>query len=138
MLVIGDADVLVAFADPQHGHHNRVKMICHNLCMRKAYGLFPTIAVCEAVTVLQSKLERPELAAYLVDKVNAGVFKLHPVDQEVVLEAIGRFNPYGGKGNTLFDAIIAVIAIRFKADAVFSFDHCYKEIKLKLVEELFL
>src|SRR5438477_1929657 len=101
MLVIGDADVLVAFADPRHKHHNRVKKIVTNLCLHKARGLFPTIAVCEAVTVLQSKLKRPELAAYLVDTVNAGVFKLHPVDQEIVLEAIERFNPYGGKGNTL-------------------------------------
>ncbi len=40
-------------------------------------------------------------------------------------------------GNTLFDAIVATIAIQRQADAIFGFDHWYKEIGLRLAEDLF-
>jgi|SRR5579884_288429 len=138
MLIVVDADALVAFAYPEHKFHNRVNSIIDNLIRQKAFILFPTTAISESVTVLQRKLKQPKSARFIVDQVKSGIFPLLSVDQEIVKEAIKLFNPKKDEpGNTLFDAIIATIAIRNDPCAIFSFDHWYHDIGLKLAEDLF-
>ena|ERR1700731_1742075 len=137
MLVIADADALVAFANPEDRHHIRVKMLIRKFVEQKVQGLFPVTAVCETVTVLQRKLNRPDLALFVVEKVNAGVFPLQTVDPGIVKAAFELFKPRPYSGDTLFDAIVAAIAIQNKAVAIFSFDHWYKDIGLELAEDYF-
>jgi len=67
MLVIADADALVAHAYPMHKFHNRIEMIIDRLIEQNSHILFPTTAVCEAVTVLQRKLQKPRSAQFLVE-----------------------------------------------------------------------
>jgi len=138
VLVIADADALVAHAYPTHRFHTRIEMIIDKLIEQNSYILFPTTAVCEAVTVLQRKLQQPRSARFLIEQVKSGTFPLWTVDREIVKEAIKLFNPKKeSPGNTLFDAIVATIAIQRQADAIFGFDHWYKEIGLRLAEDLF-
>ena len=40
------------------------------------------------------------------------------------------------KKNTLFDAVVAAIAKRLNADAIFSFDEWYRKIGLTLTDDL--
>ena len=49
------------------------------------------------------------------------------VDHAVLTEAADLFHPNGSKKNTPFDAVVAAIAKRFNADAIFSFDEWYRK-----------
>ncbi len=49
------------------------------------------------------------------------------VDYAILTEAGDLFKLNGSKENTLFDAVIAAIAKRFNADAIFSFDEWYRK-----------
>ena len=149
MLVIGDADVLVAISDPLDEHHIRAKKIIQSLIDQRVKALFPITAVCEAITVLQSKrvqrgakwVVRPEEAKFLVEKVQRGAVPLLPLNKEMITQALEIYeqeNMAYTKGNTLFDALVATIAKNHKADAVFSFDHWYSEMRLEMAFEKFL
>ena len=59
-------------------------------------------------------------------------FPIIAVDQEILELAEALFDPYGSKQNTLFDAVVAAIAKKQKADAIFSFDVWYEKIGLTL------
>lgn len=149
LLVIGDADVLVAIADPLDDHHARTKKLLRGLIQHRARAFFPITAVCEAITVLQSKrvkrgeswVVRPEEAKYLVEKIQSGAVPLLPISKEMFLLALKTYeqeNLAYTIGNTLFDALVAAIANQHRADAVFSFDHWYIQMSLKAAYEVFL
>lgn len=63
-------------------------------------------------------------------------FPVIAVDQEILESAETLFNSNGSKQNTLFDAIVAAIAKKQKADAVFSFDVWYEKLGLILAFNL--
>ena len=58
------------------------------------------------------------------------------VDYAILTEAADLFHPNGSKKNTLFDAVVAAIAKRFNADAIFSFDEWYRKMGLTLTDDL--
>ena len=135
-LIIVDADALVSFTDLSDGNHKKAKQIMQQLATMQSYFLFPTTAVCEAVTVLRSKLNKPEDAKRIVEKLQSGDYPIQVVDQPILNEAAALFNPQASKKNTLFDAVIAAIAKRLSADAIFSFDEWYKKQGFTLAEDL--
>lgn len=135
-LIIVDADAIISFVATDDVNHLRAKEIMQHLANVEAYLLFPTTAICEAVTVLKRKLNKPEDAANVVKKFQSGKFPIQAVDQEILNLAGDFFNPYGSKQNTLFDAVIAAIAKTLDADAIFSFDAWYKTQKFTLAGEL--
>ena len=96
------------------------------------YLLFPTTAICEAITVLKGSLNRPENAKRILHKFQSGDFPIQAVDYAILIEAGVLFNPNGSKKNTLYDAVVAVTAKRLNADAIFSFDKWYRKIGLTL------
>lgn len=108
----------------------------NSLATTEAYLLFPTTAICEAVTVLKRKLNKPQDAARVVQKFQSGDFPVHAVDQEILTLAGKFFNPHDSKQNTLFDAVIAAIAKQLSAEAIFSFDKWYKKQGFTLAGEL--
>jgi hypothetical protein len=57
------------------------------------------------------------------------------VDHEILGEAADLFNPLASKKNTLFDAVVAAIAKRLNADAIFSFDGWYRTTLFLLQEK---
>jgi predicted nucleic acid-binding protein len=138
MLLIVDADALIAMADCSHEFHNRSKEIAKNIAKYRVPCIYPLTAICEAVTVLQKKLLKPESAQFLLKLVKNGTFTTEDIHKELLLEALSTFNPHSlQRGDTLFDAIIATIAYRCKADAVFSFDQGYRRKGLRLASDLF-
>ena len=58
-------------------------------------------------------------------------------DDAVLAEALTLFNPHGSKQNTLFDAVVAALAKRLDADAIFSFDSWYEKRGFRLVAQLY-
>jgi predicted nucleic acid-binding protein len=135
-LIIVDADAIVSFVDTGDENHRRSKQIMQQLVTMQSYLLFPTTAICEAVTVLRSKLNKPTDAQRIVQKFQSGDFPIQAVDQAVLKEAATLFKPQGSKKNTLFDAVIAALAKQLKADAIFSFDQWYQKIGMTTTDEL--
>jgi predicted nucleic acid-binding protein len=135
-LIIVDADAIISFVATDDENHARAKEIMQYVATIEAYMLFPTTAICEAVTVLKRKLNKPEDAANVVKKFQSGNFPIQAVDQETLTFAGDFFNPYGSKQNTLFDAVIAALAKTLYADAIFSFDRWYKTQGFTLAGEL--
>lgn len=137
-LIIVDADALISFVYVNDTNHRRAKAIMQHLATNEIYILYPTTTICEAVTVLKRKLNAPEDAAAVVKKFQSGDLPIHAVDQEILDLAGDFFNPHGSKKNTLFDAVIAAVAKKLFADAIFSFDEWYKKQGFTLAEDFLL
>src|SRR2546422_347763 len=135
-LVIVDADAIISFVYIDDENHRRAQQIMQQLATSDVYLLFPTTAICEAVTVVRGRLNRPEDAKRIVAKFQSGDFPVQAVDHAILTEAVDLFNPNGSKKNTLFDAVVAAIAKRVHADAIFSFDEWYRKIGLTLASDL--
>jgi uncharacterized protein with PIN domain len=73
-LMIVDADAIISFVYVNDENHRRAKHLMQQLVTSDAYLLFPATAICEAVTVLRGKLNRPEDAKRLVSKFQSGDF----------------------------------------------------------------
>lgn len=131
--IIVDADALIALVDTQDPHAHQALEIVTRLRELEAPLLYPATTIVEAATTLQRKLNKPAIVAQIVAGVTAHQFMIEPVDEQLVEEAVALFKPHGSKQNTLFDAIVAAVARRHNARAVFSFDEWYTKVDLKLV-----
>ena len=135
-LVIVDADAIISFVYVGDENHTRAKAIMQQLATYQSSLLFPTTAICEAVTVLRGKLNRPEDASRIVQQFQSGEFPIQAVDQQILADAAALYNPQSSKKNTLFDAVVAALAKQLHADAIFSFDGWYRKIGLTLASDL--
>ena len=135
-LVIADADALIALANPDDAHHETVRAISEYLATNEIAILFPVTAIFEAVTTLQRKLTKPELAQLINEKASAGELPIQYINAETFSEATKLFNPHGSKQNTLYDALVATLAKQLNALAIFSFDGWYKKQGFTLAKEL--
>jgi len=135
-LVIVDADAIIALSSTSDANYEKAKHVLQFLSSSKTATLFPTTAICEAVTVLRGRLNKPDDASRIIKKLQNGDFPIQAVDQEILMEAARLFNPLASKKNTLFDAVVATLAKRHKADAIFSFDGWYRKIGLTLASDL--
>lgn len=136
-LIIVDADAIISFVYVADANHAKAKSIMQQLLSTQSNLLFPTTALCEAVTVLRGRLNRPDDAARIVQKFQSGDFPMQAVDQQLLADAASFFHPLASKKNTLFDAVVAAIAKQLHADAIFSFDDWYRKIGLVLADDLF-
>ncbi|KKQ66988.1 MAG: hypothetical protein US86_C0002G0105 [Candidatus Daviesbacteria bacterium GW2011_GWA2_38_24] len=92
--------------------------------------------IAETVTFLQGRLNQPDQAFEIVKLLNKGQLRIESVDGAILQEASLLMDLKSSKHNTLFDAIVAAIAKRHQADAIFSFDRFYKSKGFKLASEL--
>jgi len=77
-LIIVDADAIISFVYVGDENHIRAKAIMQQLATSQSSFLFPTTAICEAVTVLRGKLNRPDDASRIVQQVSKRRFS-HPI-----------------------------------------------------------
>ncbi len=134
-VVIADADAIISFINVEDANHDKTKQIMQHLALLQVDLLFPTTAICEAVTVLRGKLNKPNDASKVIAQLQYGDFLVQAVDQEILSDALKLYNPLASKKNTLFDAIVAALAKRHNADAIFSFDQWYTKIGLLLTDD---
>lgn len=136
MIVIGDADALIALAIEKDSLYLRANAISRKLDEDNIQVIFPNTAISEAITTLLRKHSNPELAGYLAQQYKKNIFKVEYVDEEIMQLAVDLFNPKSSKKNTFFDAIVASVAKSLKADAIFSFDNWYKKVGFLLASDL--
>src|SRR3954469_18474662 len=106
-LVIVDADTIISFINVEDANHSKTKQIMQQLVLLQGTLLFPTTAICEAVTVLRGRLNKPDEASRIIKKFQSGEFPIQAVDQQTIFDAAAVYKPLASKKNTLFDAVVA-------------------------------
>jgi predicted nucleic acid-binding protein len=135
-VIIADADAIIAIAHANDAHHMKAMQISEKLEHLQAQVLYPATAIAEAATFIERVLLNTAMAFGTVSLLTSLEAQVVEVNKQVLVEAIQHFSPHASKKNTMFDCIIAAIARREKADAVFSFDRFYKKNGFALAEEL--
>jgi predicted nucleic acid-binding protein len=135
--VVVDADGLIALFSKDDAHAEKAILLLQELAREEAKILYPSTTLVEAATTLQRKLHQPQLAAQIADLVKAKQFPIESVSEETFSVAVTYFKPTEtSKHNTLFDAVVAAVAKKTNADAIFSFDKWYTKQGFVLVAEL--
>ena len=126
-VIISDADALIALFSKSDANHQKAKQTLSLLSDQNENTYFPVSAIGEAITASQRRLSDPLLAETITKKTINGNLPMLPVDQEIIILAGSLFNPHGSKQNTFLDAIVAAMAKKYKAAAIFSFDKWYSK-----------
>lgn len=136
-VIVVDADAIVAQAHPQDGNHEKALRISQQLKEKNALMIYPSTAICEAVTVLQHKLNSTATAYGTAVVFTDSNLQVTEVNQDAIIRSVNNyFSPDTSKKNTLFDCIVLDTAEQYKADAIFSFDHFYKVKGFNLAQDL--
>jgi predicted nucleic acid-binding protein len=135
--VVVDADGLIALFSKDDAHAETAMVLLQELVREEAKILYPSTAIVEATTTLQRKLNQPQLAAQIAELVKENQFPVEAVNEETLSDAVTYFkSTERSKHNTLFDAVVAAVAKKTNADAIFSFDKWYTKQGFVLVAEL--
>ncbi len=137
LIVVADADSIVAQAVASDSNHKLTLDLAQKLAEQGAHLLFPATAIAEAITTLQRKFSDPQLAAMTLELFADVSISIENIDQEVIREAKKLFDPNASKKNTFFDCIVAAVAEKHHADAIFSLDDWYRKLGFKLASELY-
>lgn len=132
-IVVGDADCLIALALENDPLHKRAVAISNKLNEQSATVIFPVTVFPEAITSLKRAFNQPEKAHLINTQLQQGAFRVEYIDQEIMDRACQIFDKAHSKQNTLFDAIVAATAEKLGADFIFSFDHWYTNLGLRLM-----
>lgn len=137
-VIVFDADGLIALFNENDAHAGKAIQLLEKLQAVNAKIIYPVTCITETVTTLQRRMQRPDLVKQIIS-----LFHLHrsnlliePVDSDLLFEAVALFDPNGSKKNTLFDAVVAAVAARHTAQAIFSFDGWYSKQGFTLVADM--
>ena len=126
-IIVVDADALIGLFYDQDAHAQEALEIAQKLQSLNAKLIYPATTIIETVTTLQRKLQRPDVVKQIMALVERTPLIIEPVDSTILAEALALFDPDGSKKNTLFDAVVAAIAAKVSAKAIFSFDGWYEK-----------
>jgi predicted nucleic acid-binding protein len=135
-IVIVDADAFIAYFDADDAHAEETIQILQRLAEAEVTLLYPSTTIAEATTTVQRKLNKPAIVATIIERIRANELLIEPVDQATIDDAAALFKPEGSKQKTLFDAIVAAVAKRHNAPAIFSFDAWYTKLGFTLASDL--
>lgn len=137
MIVVVDADVLIALSLENDPHHRRAVSINQQLVQQEATLIFPVTVFPEVITTLKRAFNQPEKAHAINKEYLAGVFRTEYISEEIMKRASEVFDQKAvSKQNTLFDAIVAATAEQLEAEAIFSFDNWYPKLGFKLAHQM--
>lgn len=136
MLVIGDTDGIIAILHEEDRNHLHAKKTAEKLLEINAQTIFPLTSIVETITTLKRKLNKPELASHVIKQITNGDLAIEDTDTKLLDSALEIFDPAGSKQNTLFDAIVAATAKKYKTDIIFSNDAWYEKLGFKLAGKI--
>src|SRR3989344_5148198 len=136
MIVIIDSDGLIGSLNTHDRHYLNSQKISRKLIKNGAKLIYPATVIVETVTLLQGRLNAPKLADQILQLAKNNQLIIAVVDEKIIQEAADIMDFKKSKHNTLFDAVVATIAKKYSADAIFSFDSFYKKKGFKLASEL--
>ena len=136
LVVIADSDALIAQANFKDKHHKKAIVISKILNDRQALILYPATTIAETTAYMQRVLNSNATAYSTAEYFTNSRVNILEVNQQTLTKAFGYFSSKASKKNTLFDCIVAALAEKHHADAIFSFDKFYKKRGFKLASEL--
>lgn len=131
-LVIADADALVALSLEDDPHYQKAVKISQTLIKEGATILYPVTVFPEAITFLKRALNQSQKAHAINRQLQEGAFTIEYINAEILTLATQYFDKAKSKRNTLFDAIVAATAKKYKTNLIFSFDDWYPKLGFKL------
>lgn len=135
-VVVVDADAIIAQTNPDDIHHQKASLISQRLIDMNAQVIYPVTAVVEATTHMQRVLNSTASAYGTAQLMTSEDAQVVEVNKNTLANSLKYFSTTTSKKNTLFDCIVAAIAIEYEADAIFSFDRFYVKMGFTLAEEL--
>ncbi|MBI2330432.1 type II toxin-antitoxin system VapC family toxin [Candidatus Daviesbacteria bacterium] len=136
LVVVGDTDGLIAILHEEDANHKKAVETVAKLLQYEAQTVFPLTTITETITTLKRKLNKPDLAAKVVERITSGNLSIENVDTEMLNEALKVFDPKGSKRNTLFDALVAATAKKLGTKVIFSTDDWYSKLGFTLAVNL--
>ncbi len=137
LVVVGDTDGLIAILHEEDSHHQEAVETVVKLLYHDAQTVFPLTTITETITTLIRKLNQPDLAKSVVEKVTKGVLTIENIDTDMLNEALKVFDPKGSKKKTIFDAIVVATAKKLGSNVIFSTDNWYSKLGFTLAINLF-
>lgn len=134
--VIVDADGLIGLSNEDDAHFSRAVDIVRKLQKKDVELIFPSTTIAEATAVLQVRLKKQHSVNKIFESIKLGMYHIQEVDQKLVEKGISFVEDGKTTHGTLFDGIVAAVAEKYNADAIFSFDKLYKSKGFKLASEL--
>lgn len=134
-VIVVDADAIIAQANPNDANHTKSLFIGGNLSHLQARFIYPASAVAEAVTVLQGRLDNGIAAQALAVSFTNIHMQIAEINQAIIAVALGYFSSSMSKKNTFFDCIVAAVAQKYRADAIFSYDRFYSKKGFAVAED---
>jgi len=135
-IVIVDADAIIAQANSEDIHHRKATIVSQKLIKMNAQVIYPATAVAEAATHMQRVLNSTAGAYGIAVLMSEPGAQVAEINKQTIATALAYFSPVTSKKNTLFDCIVAAVALEYGADAIFSFDQFYVKKGFKLAESL--
>lgn len=136
MIIVVDSDGLIGISNMEDVHYAQSIKLLQKLKQENAQLIYPATTIAETTAMLQIRLNKQDTANQIIEFVRSGAFWVESVDQTILVMAASFLNQDRSKHATLFDGVVAAIAQRYRADAIFSFDKFYKSKGFKLASEL--
>ncbi len=135
-IIVVDTDALIGLFYEQDAHATEAFAVAQKLQSVNAKLIYPVTTLVETITTLQRKIQRPDLVKQVVSLIESTPLVIEPVGSPLLAEALALFEPDGSKKNTLFDAVVAAIATKHAARAIFSFDGWYEKRGFTLARDI--
>lgn len=136
MIIVVDSDGLIGISNKDDTHHIEATHILQRLIKYQPDFIYPATTIAESTAILQIRLNRMDIANQILEVVKSGHLHISPVNDTILIRAASLIKRSNQKHATLFDGIVAAVAEKENADAIFSFDHFYKKKGFKLASEL--
>lgn len=133
-IIVGDSDGLIALFNPNDAHSDEAMTLLEQIGRVDTRIVFPSTTIAETITTFARKLNKPTVVEKLVSEIKSGNIIIEMVDSKLVEDALELFHPKDSKQNTVFDAIVAAIAMKLEAVAIYSFDSWYEKVGLILAK----
>lgn len=137
LVVVGDTDGLIAILHEEDLHHQTAVETVAKLLQKDAQTVFPLTTIAETITTLVRKLNQPDLAARVIERITNGALSIENTDTDLLGEALKVFDPKGSRKKTIFDALVVATARKLNTNVIFSTDKWYSKLGFTLAVNLF-
>lgn len=136
-LIIVDADAIIAQYVLSDKHNKSAIEYTNSLSKKGFKFIYPATTISEATTSIARKFDNLKLSKVIAQKFSNKPNFVENVDSKILSIAIKNYYlKTKSKKNTLSDCIVAAVAKKHNASAIFSFDDYYRQNGFKLVEDL--
>lgn len=132
LVIVGDTDGLIAILHEEDTNHRKAVETITRLLDYNAKTVFPLTTILETITTLIRKLNKPDLAAYVVEQITSKALAIENADTDMLNEALKVFNPKASKKKTIFDAMVVACARKLNTNIIFSTDDWYSKLGFTL------